>query len=109
MIIEVASRFQFEEVIATTQVVLVDFYADWCEPCKWLDSILIDVEENIPGEVAILKINSEQLFELTQNFQVMSVPVLLLFKNGLLIWRMNGFLTAAELTEKINSISRETS
>ena len=83
------------------RLLLVDFYATWCEPCKMLDVILKEVKENLTDQVTILKIDLDESDELKKDFDIMSVPTLMLFNNGELSWRMAGFMMTHDLTEKI--------
>ena len=87
--------------IETGKCVLVDFYADWCEPCKWLEDILDQLNPRVKNFVSIVKINIEKVDAVTEKFNVRSVPVLILFKNGNPVWRINGFLTGDELEKLI--------
>ena len=91
------------EVIRENSLVLVDFYADWCEPCKWLDQILRSLEPKLEGVVSIIKVDIELHQSLKERFFIMGIPVLMLFKNGVEVWRMNGFLAENELFEKLQS------
>lgn len=93
----------FQSLINSDKPVLVDFYADWCEPCQWLNPILDDVEKIISGKAGIHKFDIEQHHELKAEYNIMSVPVLMIFKNGQLLWRMNGFMYAPELSKKVLS------
>lgn len=108
MIINLAEVSQLDRYLAAEDVVLVDFYADWCEPCKWLDLILEKVDLNLSGKVSIVKIDIEKHQELSKKFRIHSVPVLVLFQNGDEKWRINGFLMEEELVKKIHEFSRET-
>ena len=85
---------------------LVDFWADWCEPCKMLDVILVELKQLLP-ELSILKIDIDQSEELKKNYSMMSVPVLMLFNKGALLWRMNGFLMAPDLEKKIKELTMQ--
>lgn len=78
-------------------LLLVDFYAEWCEPCKMLDGILEEVQSNMNDKIFIQKINVDNKAAFAKKHSVMSVPVLILFKNGDPVWRMNGFMMAPEL------------
>lgn len=89
----------FEAYINVDKPVLVDFYADWCDPCKWLVPILDEVKKNINGKGEIIKVNIEKDVRLKNLYEIRSVPTLILFKNGKIEWRMNGFKTAPELTK----------
>ncbi len=108
MIYELKSDQQFKDLLQSEKLVLVDFYADWCEPCKWLDIILNEVDTGFSGPLCILKIDSEKYADLVKEYEIRSVPVLLFFMNNALIWRMNGFLDTGDLIEKLTVISRGT-
>jgi thioredoxin 1 len=97
---------EFDSIISSGNV-LVDFYADWCEPCKWLDPILKDVMVRIGIPLTVLKVNSDLFLPLTQKFQLRSVPVLMFFVDNQLKWRMNGFLVADEMIRVLEDVSRE--
>ncbi len=88
---------QFYGLCNRHALVLADFYADWCEPCKALDDVLEKLKEKAGSEIYILKIDVDANKELTEKFGVLSVPVLILFLNKSEVWRMNGFLLADEL------------
>ena len=106
--IEARSDAHFQEIISTQSMVLVDFYAGWCEPCKWLDAILNDVAGELEKYVVVLKIDSEALQSVAERFQIRGIPILLLFKNGEVVWRYNGFKSGPELVEVVASFSRGT-
>ncbi len=89
------------EIVQKHEVVLVDFYADWCEPCKWLNPILEELPSKLEREIFIHKINIDEHVTLAAAHQIKSVPVLMLFVNGENVWRMNGFLYAKELAAVI--------
>lgn len=91
----------FNKLLSENRMMLVDFYADWCEPCKMLDVILEELQSQFDENLFILKIDVDASVELSKSFSVMSVPVLALFKDGVLVWRMNGFMMTNELTQKI--------
>ena len=92
---------EFHKKIKTEQCILIDFYADWCEPCKMLDVILDEVGQNLTGRVSILKIDLDESEELKKAYDMMSVPTLMLFIDGELRWRMAGFMMAGDLTRKL--------
>ena len=91
----------FENLINKPTTVLIDFYADWCEPCKWLEPVLNELQKTFGEKITIHKIDVDEYPDLRLQYQLMSVPVLMLFKNSELLWRMNGFLYAKDLAEKI--------
>ena len=91
----------------TKPLVLVDFYADWCEPCKWLDEILLKLTEKFPEEIAIFKADIEKNEVLGRDYNIKSVPVMVLFDKGNVVWRMNGFLAQQEMEELLNSFLKK--
>jgi thioredoxin len=92
---------EFNSVLLNEPYVLVDFYAEWCEPCKTLDGILKEVSNLMDDKIYIQKINMDFSLEISQAYKVLSVPVLIFFKNGEPVWRMNGFMTAFELIKTL--------
>ncbi|HMT28614.1 MAG TPA: thioredoxin family protein [Bacteroidia bacterium] len=108
MIINLVEVSQLDRHLAAEDVVLADFYADWCEPCKWLDIILEKVDLSLSGNLSIVKIDIEKHQELSKKFRIQSVPVLVIFQKGEEKWRINGFLMEEELVKKIHEFSRET-
>ena len=89
------------ELIEENIPVLVDFYADWCEPCKWVEPVLDEVNQATKGKLSIKKINIENHPQLAEDHQIRSVPTLVLFKNNKEVWRMNGFMLAPDLVKKL--------
>jgi thioredoxin 1 len=87
--------------------VLVDFYADWCAPCQWLEPILTQVEALLEGRIEVLKINTEEHPLVASQFHIQSVPTLVLFCKGEVKWRMSGFLFAPELVKILEEHLRD--
>ena len=77
-------------------VVLVDFFANWCGPCKMLSPI-VDQVSNEFSNVKFLKLNVDESSDIAGNYNIMSIPALLLFKDGVLISKSVGFISAEEL------------
>ena len=94
------NQHEFNESLRNGGLVLFDFYTDWCEPCKILDPILENVQQRMGSGLSIHKINSDNNPELAAQYNIKSVPTLMLFRDGKLLWRMAGFDTADKL-EKI--------
>lgn len=79
---------------------LIDFYADWCGPCKMLGSVLESVED----EIDIIKVNTDEYNELASKFRVMSIPYLVFFKDGKEISTSVGFIDEDAIREKIKEV-----
>ncbi len=92
----------FDELVKEG-IVLVDFYADWCGPCKMLGPI-IETFANERADVKVIKINVDEREELAGHFNVISIPTLMLFKDGVMISERKGFHTADMLNEWIASV-----
>lgn len=97
------NKNSFDSLLQKERYLLADFYADWCEPCKLLDNILGEVQNKFGEKVFIQKIDVDVSKELSEFYQVMSVPVLIFFKKGKPVWRMNGFLMAHELINTLEN------
>ena len=94
----------FNQLIKKSELpVLVDFYADWCGPCQTLSPIVQDVAKSLSGKVKVIKINVDKSNALAAQFNIRSIPTLILFKNGTPAWRKAGLLTKRELIKSINS------
>lgn len=92
---------EFKKLTQNNNPVFIDFYAGWCEPCRMLDVILEEIEPQLEGKVIVYKIDLDSNPELQQEFSIMSVPTLMIFKKGKLLWRMPGFMMGDELVTKI--------
>lgn len=96
-------KSNFSEIIKDDKPVLVDFYADWCGPCKMLAPILKDAKEELGDAVKIVKIDVDKNEALATKYQVRGVPTLILFKNGQQLWRQSGVLQKAQIVDLIKS------
>ena len=94
---------EFESFVQSNPFLLLDFYADWCEPCKMLDEILLELESDHSIHIQICKIDVDQNTVLQKHFSIMSVPTLMIFKDGKMEWRMPGFELAKDLKKRILS------
>ena len=91
-----------KEVLQQSQEpLLVDFYADWCGPCQSLAPVLDQVVAELAGKVTLFKINIDKHPQLAQQFAIRSIPHLMLFKKGKILWRKGGLLTSAELLKQL--------
>ena len=90
----------FHQYINESKPVLVDFYADWCGPCKVVHPILDELKTKMNDAVIILKINVDKNAKMSAKYQIQSIPTLILFKNGQIKWRQSGVVPVKQL-EKI--------
>lgn len=90
---------RFEELITANIPVLIDFYATWCGPCKAMHPVLEEVKKEKAERVRIAKIDVDKHAELANYYQIRSVPTLMVFKEGKLLWRHSGAMRARELSE----------
>lgn len=96
---------KFSELIHQETPVLVDFFADWCGPCKMLAPILKEVKDSLRNDVSIIKIDVDKNQSLAAKYQVRGVPTMLLFKNGKQVWRQSGVLQKEEIINIIKTNS----
>lgn len=88
---------QFSDIINDSKPVLVDFYADWCQPCKMVSPILKEVKKDLGDKVKIIKINVDKNSVISAKYGIRSIPTLMLFKNGQVKFNQAGVITAAEI------------
>ena len=89
------------EVINSNKVTVVDFFAEWCGPCRKLSPILEEVEQELAGRVKFTKINTDENIEAAKEYQVSGLPTLLVFKDGKVIERMVGLMPKSSIITNI--------
>jgi len=92
------------EVLKSDQPVLVDFYADWCGPCKMMAPIIDEIANEFAGKVKVGKLNVDESPATAAKYRVMSIPTLLFIKNGQVVDTIVGAVPKAQVTEKLNQI-----
>lgn len=96
----------FYDVVAGNQLVLVDFFATWCQPCKMMHPILKQVKDVLGDRIRIIKIDVDTHSALASKYQIQSVPTLMLFRKGEVLWRTSGVMQKAELLSTIDPFLR---
>jgi len=95
----------FSEIINSPQPTLVDFYAEWCGPCKMMKPILQELKHAVGETTHILKIDVDRNPEAAALYEIRGVPTLAIFKNGKIVWRQSGVMPANELKRMIEKFS----
>lgn len=91
----------FSEKIKSNTPTLVDFYADWCGPCKTMKPILAEVKSMVGDKASIIKIDVDKNQQVASIYQIKSIPTLILFKNSKPIWRQTGVVSAKMIEQVI--------
>ena len=97
---------KFQDIIAGDTPVLVDFFAEWCGPCKMMKPVLEELKKKMGNKIIILKIDIDTNISLSSEYRIQSVPTLVLWKQGEIIWRQSGALSLNELEQILSSYIR---
>ena len=89
------------EVLRSDKPVLLDFYADWCGPCKMLAPVLHEIAEENAGALKVGKVNVDEQMELAMRFQVSSIPMLVVFKDGKIVAKSVGYRSKPEIAAMV--------
>jgi thioredoxin 1 len=98
---EIASSSEFDEKIKTSSLVLVDFWAPWCGPCRMIGPILEKLSKEFEGKAEILKVNVDDHSDIAAKFKITSIPTIIFFKNGQVVEQVVGALPQVQLNQKI--------
>ena len=94
----------FEQVISSDKLVIIDFWATWCGPCRMVGPIISKLAEKYDGQIVVGKCDVEDNDELAAEFGIRNIPTILFFKNGQVIDKVVGAQSEAKLDEKFQSI-----
>ena len=92
---------EFNEIINSSKPTLVDFYADWCGPCKVMSPIIEQTKNSLGDAPTVLKINIDNNAEVARKYQIRSIPTLLIFKEGEVVWRQSGVPQKEMIVESV--------
>ncbi len=93
---------KFGDLIKSKKLVLVDFHAEWCGPCKMLSPIVARVAKQVGDDVRVVKIDVDKNQSIAATLGIRGVPTLVLYKNGNLVWRQSGVIQERDLLMVIN-------
>ncbi|HNV99548.1 MAG TPA: thioredoxin [Chitinophagales bacterium] len=97
-------KLTFQELINGEKPVLVDFFAEWCGPCKMMAPILKDLAADSGDQVSVIKVDVDKNPQVAEHFRIQGVPTLVLFKQGAQIWRQSGVVPLSQLKSTIASV-----
>ena len=100
---KVATNNNFEELLQDSKLVIVDFWATWCGPCRMITPILDELEEEMTDKIAVVKVNVDDCQDIATRFRIMSIPTLMFFKDGQLVDKSVGAMPKPQLQAKINA------
>lgn len=92
------------EVLKSNIPVIIDFYADWCGPCKMMSPIIDALAEELGDKIKVGKINTDENINLAQNYNIMSIPTILVIKNGNIVKTFIGVTDKATIINELNNI-----
>ena len=105
---EILNESTFDDFMKNNENVVVDFFAEWCGPCKMLGPIIDEIAEEYEGrDVKIVKVNIEESEELARKFNVMSVPTIIYFKDGEVKDTTTGLMPKNQMKEKIDELMQD--
>lgn len=94
----------FKDIISGDQLVLVDFYATWCGPCKAMTPIISSIASEMKGKIRVLKIDIDKNQSVAAHYNVQAVPTFIIFRKGEIVWRKAGAMDKATLSQQINHL-----
>ncbi|MCI5083588.1 MAG: thioredoxin [Saprospiraceae bacterium] len=98
------SKSSFKDIINSDKPVLIDFYADWCGPCKAMTPIISDLKSNMGDKARILKIDVDRNPELSAKLGIQSIPTVMIFQQGELKWKAMGVQSLHTMEQQLNAL-----
>ena len=92
----------FNDVISEDRLVLVDFFATWCQPCKMMHPVLEQLKDTVGDRVRIIKVDVDKHEQTAAQYGIQAVPTLMLFRKGQTLWRQSGMMSKADLLAVID-------
>lgn len=99
-----AAKESFQQIIKGETPVLVDFYAEWCGPCKAMAPMLVQFQKEMGNQVRVIKVDVDRNPEAAASFKVQAVPTLMLFKSGNVAWKHSGAVPVHTLKEAVKKV-----
>ena len=100
---QIATNTNFDGLLESEKLVIVDFWATWCGPCRMLSPLLDEVEEEMADKILVVKVNIDDAEEIAMRYRIMSIPTLVFVKNGQMVDRTVGAMPKSMLVDKINA------
>ena len=99
------SQQQFDALLTSNKLVLIDFYADWCEPCKKMKPYLEEITKDMVDKVSVIRISADENKDLCKELKIDALPVLQMYKNKNLVWVNKGFIEKEKVVKKLKSLN----
>ena len=100
---KIATNTSFDALLQDEKLVIVDFWAVWCGPCRMLSPLLDEVEEEMADKITVVKVNVDDADEIAMRYRIMSIPTLIFFKNGQMVDKTVGAMPKSTLVSRINA------
>ncbi len=95
------AKEKYFDIVKNERPTLVDFYATWCGPCKMMNPVVKKLSKDLSGKVKIIKVDIDKNQKLAQKLDINSVPTLVIYKNGKIVWRRSGAMTGEKLIKEL--------